>query len=101
MTESTDRLEELIGQVQRCVSEQDWDGLSELDERTRETVLEVREQAQQGAVDPAYATGQIERLKALYDQAGEEARDFRDETAKTIRETTRNQHAARAYQKNQ
>ena len=101
MTESIERLENLIEQVQRCVNDEDWEGLAELDEQTRQSVLEAREQSQQGLVDPDRLAEQIERLKALYDQAREEVRGFRDETAQTIRETTRNQHAARAYQKNQ
>ena len=101
MTESTEHLENLIGQVQRCVSDQDWEGLAALDEQTRQSVLKAREESQQGLVDPDRLGEQVERLKALYDQAREEVRGVRDETARTLRETMRNQDAARAYQKNQ
>lgn len=101
MNDTTRALEELVETIQKLVTEEHWDELSELDDSARATVEEAVAHAREYPGDEARVQALIERLVGLFDQARSAAEQEREEAERGLRETSRTQRAANAYLNNQ
>lgn len=91
-------LDVLIEQLQQALSSADWDTIAELNATVPARVEPVMVAMEQGHLSPTLVQQRLEQLQQFCDQAEAGAEHTRSETLKALKEVSRNQSAARAYQ---
>lgn len=91
-------LDSLIASLEGALAEQDWEGLGQLTERIKPAVEPLMLALEAGRIDATPIHHRLERLHRYVEAADKSAHVAKKEAQAALKEISRNQSAAHAYQ---
>lgn len=93
-----DHLDQLLADLGRALADQDWEAMSELNNRVKPAIDPLMAALEAGELDPEPVRLRLEELQQFIDAADESARLARKEAEDGLKGVNRNRSAAKAYQ---
>jgi len=93
-----DHLDQLLADLGRALADQDWEAMSELNNRVKPAIEPLMAALEAGELDPEPVRLRLEELQQFIDAADESARLARKEAEDGLKGVNRNRSAAKAYQ---
>lgn len=91
-------LDQLMADLGRALSDQDWDELSRLSGQVKPAVEPLMTALEAGELDAALVRTRLEELQQLVDAADQSANQARQEAQNALKGVNQNRSAAKAYQ---
>jgi recombinational DNA repair ATPase RecF len=93
-----DHLDQLLADLGRALADQDWEAMSELNNRVKPAIEPLMAALEAGELEPEPVRLRLEELQQFIDAADESARLARKEAEDGLKGVNRNRSAAKAYQ---
>ena len=93
-----DHLDQLLADLGRALADQDWEAMSELNNRVKPAIEPLMAALEAGELEPEPLRLRLEELQQFIDAADESARRARKEAEDGLKGVNRNRSAAKAYQ---
>ena len=93
-----EHLDQLLADLGRALADQDWEAMSELNNRVKPAIEPLMAALEAGELDPEPVRLRLEELQQFIDAADESARLARKEAEDGLKGVNRNRSAAKAYQ---
>lgn len=93
-----DSVDQLLADLRRALSTQDWDELERLNQRIKPALEPLMKALEAGQLDSELVRVRLEELRKFTDAAGESATQAKAEAELALKGVNRNHNAAKAYQ---
>lgn len=93
-----DSFDQLMADLGRALTDQDWDALVRLNDQVKPTIEPLMTSLEAGQADPELVRTRIEELRQFLDAAGEGAARAKAEAEQALKGVNKNRSAAKAYQ---
>jgi recombinational DNA repair ATPase RecF len=93
-----EHLDQLLADLGRALADQDWEAMSELNNRVKPAIEPLMAALEAGELEPEPVRLRLEELQQFIDAADESARIARKQAEDGLKGVNRNRSAAKAYQ---